>query len=77
MESAGGCGGVCVCDCLLRAGDKDGVAVAAVPGKDKAPKSRWEGAAVLPPVSRSTALPSSDLRFGMEASCIFYAKSNG
>ena len=28
--------------------------MAAVPGKDKAPKPRWEGAAVLPPVSRPT-----------------------
>lgn len=77
MESAGGCGCVCVCDCLLRARDKDGGAAAAVPGMDKAPKPRWEGAAVLPPVSRPTALLSSDQRFGMEASCIFYAKSNG
>ena len=54
---------------------KDGGAVAAVPGKNEVTKPGWEEAAVSLPLSRSNAVLSFDFRFGMGASCVFYAKS--
>lgn len=75
MESAGGRG----CrECLLRAGDTDGGAVAVVPGRTK-PRSR-DGKKRSPfavssqSLSRPTTGLSSDLRFGLKASCIFFCK---
>lgn len=74
MESAGGRG----CrECLLRAGDKDGGAVAAVPGRTK-PRSRDGKRRSL--ASSLGPPPVSLLIFGLgwrRLAYFFFAKSNG